>query len=117
MYLVLDKDLRVVTANRSFQLTFMTSRQEVRGLPIHVLGDGQWGLRVCDDGIGEARTRRVERSLRFLALAGVVRRSGSGCLSLMIGGTVMNSCSHQSWLNGSIIPLFAVSTHETDWVG
>ena len=40
--IVLDKNLRVVTANRAFYLTFMTSRQEVQGQPIHVLSDGQW---------------------------------------------------------------------------
>ena len=40
--LVLDQDLRVVTATRSFLLTFRMSRQAVRG-PIYALGDGPIG--------------------------------------------------------------------------
>lgn len=42
--LVLDKDLRVVTANRSFYLMFGMNRQDVQGLPIYVLGNGQWNI-------------------------------------------------------------------------
>jgi PAS domain S-box-containing protein len=42
--LVLDKDLRVVTANRSFYLTFGMQRQDVQGLPVYALGDGQWDI-------------------------------------------------------------------------
>lgn len=42
--LVLDKDLRVVTANRSFYRIFQMTRQDVEGLPIYVLGDGQWNI-------------------------------------------------------------------------
>jgi two-component sensor histidine kinase len=42
--LVLDKDLRVVTANRSFYLTFRMQRQDVQGLPLYALGDGQWDI-------------------------------------------------------------------------
>ncbi|HUE45538.1 MAG TPA: histidine kinase dimerization/phosphoacceptor domain -containing protein [Aestuariivirgaceae bacterium] len=42
--LVLDEELRVVTANRSFYLTFKTQRQEVQGLPVYALGDGQWDI-------------------------------------------------------------------------
>jgi PAS domain S-box-containing protein len=42
--LVLDKDLRVVTANRSFYLTFRMQRQDVQGLPVYALGDGQWDI-------------------------------------------------------------------------
>lgn len=40
--LVLDRDLHVVTANRSFYLAFKTKRQDVRGRLIYALGDGQW---------------------------------------------------------------------------
>jgi two-component sensor histidine kinase len=42
--LVLDKDLRVVAASRSFYLMFKANRQEVQGLPIYSLGDGQWNI-------------------------------------------------------------------------
>jgi two-component sensor histidine kinase len=42
--LVLDKDLRVVTANRSFYLTFKMHRQHVQGLPVYALGDGEWDI-------------------------------------------------------------------------
>jgi chemotaxis protein methyltransferase CheR len=42
--LVLDKDLRVVTANRSFYRNFRMRRQEVQGLPVYALGDGQWDI-------------------------------------------------------------------------
>ncbi len=42
--LVLDEDLRVVTANRSFYLTFRMVRQDVQGRPIYALGEGQWDI-------------------------------------------------------------------------
>jgi two-component sensor histidine kinase len=42
--LVLDQDLRVVTANRSFYQTFMMNPQDVQGCPVYGLGDGQWDI-------------------------------------------------------------------------
>jgi chemotaxis protein methyltransferase CheR len=42
--LVLDKDLRVVAASRSFCLIFKVDRQDVHGRPIYALGDGQWNI-------------------------------------------------------------------------
>jgi len=42
--LVLDKDLCVITANRSFYLTFLTKPQEVEGRPLYALGNGQWNI-------------------------------------------------------------------------
>src|SRR5882757_7160097 len=42
--LVLDKDLHVVAASRSFYLMFKANRQEVQGLPIYSLGNGQWNI-------------------------------------------------------------------------
>jgi len=42
--LVLDKDLRVVAASRSFFLTFEMNRQDVQGRPIYALGNGQWDI-------------------------------------------------------------------------
>jgi two-component sensor histidine kinase len=42
--LVLDKDLRVVTASRSFYLTFRVDRQTTQGQLLYDLGDGQWDI-------------------------------------------------------------------------
>jgi PAS domain S-box-containing protein len=42
--LVLDKDLRVVTANRAFYRMFWMNRQDVQGRPVYALGDGQWNI-------------------------------------------------------------------------
>jgi two-component sensor histidine kinase len=42
--LVLDRDLRVVAASRSFYLTFQVDRQAVQGRPVYALGDGQWNI-------------------------------------------------------------------------
>ncbi len=42
--LVLDKDLRVVAASRSFYLTFRVSRYETQGRLLYALGDGQWDI-------------------------------------------------------------------------
>jgi PAS domain S-box-containing protein len=53
--LVLDQKLRVVTANRAFYLTFGMDRQDVRGCPVYVLGDGEWNipeLRLLLGGVG-----------------------------------------------------------------
>jgi two-component sensor histidine kinase len=42
--LVLDRDLRVVAASRSFYLTFRVNRQETQGRLLYALGDGQWDI-------------------------------------------------------------------------
>jgi len=42
--LVLDQDLRVVTANRAFYRTFQMKRQDVEGHPVYGLGDGEWDI-------------------------------------------------------------------------
>jgi chemotaxis protein methyltransferase CheR len=42
--LVLDKDLRVIAASRSFYLTFRVTRQETQGRLLYALGDGQWDI-------------------------------------------------------------------------
>jgi two-component sensor histidine kinase len=42
--LVLDQDLRVVTANRAFHQTFRINRQGIQGCPVYGLGDGQWDI-------------------------------------------------------------------------
>jgi two-component sensor histidine kinase len=42
--IVLDSDLRVVTASRSFYLTFQVDRQNTQGQLLYDLGDGQWDI-------------------------------------------------------------------------
>ena len=42
--LVLDRDLRVVAASRSFYRTFKMNRQDVQGRAIYALGNGQWDI-------------------------------------------------------------------------
>jgi PAS domain S-box-containing protein len=52
--LVLDKDLRVVSANRSFCSTFSTKGPDVQGRSFFALGNGQWNipeLRLLLEGI------------------------------------------------------------------
>jgi two-component sensor histidine kinase len=42
--IVLDGDLRVVTASRSFYLTFKVTRQNTQGKLLYDLGEGQWDI-------------------------------------------------------------------------
>ena len=42
--LVLDQDLRVVGASRSFYLKFQASREDTVGHLLYALGDGQWDI-------------------------------------------------------------------------
>ncbi len=42
--LVLDQDLRVVTANRAFCQVFRMNLQGIHGRPVYGLGDGQWDI-------------------------------------------------------------------------
>ena len=42
--LVLDEDLRVVAASRSFYMTFRVNRQDTQGLMLYALGNGQWNI-------------------------------------------------------------------------
>lgn len=41
---VLDGDLRVIAASRSYYLTFGVNRQETQGRMLYELGDGQWNI-------------------------------------------------------------------------
>ena len=43
-FLVLDKNLRIKTANRSFYRQFHVSREETEGRHIYELGNGQWNI-------------------------------------------------------------------------
>ncbi len=52
--LVLDKDLRVIAASRSFYSAFKVSPDHTQGKPLYALGEGQWdipGLRTLLDKI------------------------------------------------------------------
>jgi two-component sensor histidine kinase len=42
--LVLDQNLRVVTANRAFYQAFRMNLQGIHGRPVYGLGDGQWDI-------------------------------------------------------------------------
>lgn len=42
--LVLDAELRVISANRAFSRTFHLTAQEVSGLHLYELGSGQWNI-------------------------------------------------------------------------
>src|SRR5580704_6659562 len=42
--LVLDKDLRVIAASRSFYAAFKVSPEETQGRLLYALGDGQWDI-------------------------------------------------------------------------
>ena len=43
-FLVLDKDLRVVSANRSFYKRFQVEPEQTEGRLVYELGDGQWNI-------------------------------------------------------------------------
>lgn len=43
-FLVLDQDLRVLAASRSFYHTFKVSSDDTQGRPLYALGDGQWDI-------------------------------------------------------------------------
>src|SRR5437868_10668234 len=42
--LVLDQDLRVVAASRSFYLTFKMVPRDVQGRALYTLGEGMWNI-------------------------------------------------------------------------
>jgi chemotaxis protein methyltransferase CheR len=43
-FLVLDQDLRVLAASRSFYQKFQVSREDTQGRLLYALGDGQWDI-------------------------------------------------------------------------
>ncbi len=43
-FVVLDKDLRIKTANRAFYQTFATKKEETENQLIYDLGNGQWNI-------------------------------------------------------------------------
>jgi two-component sensor histidine kinase len=75
--LVLDQDLRVVTANRAFCQTFRMTRQNIEDRAVYALGNGQWNipaLRFLLENIAASHTvmegYEIEREL-----PGIGRRS------------------------------------------
>ena len=47
---VLDRDLRVIAASRSFYRTFAAEPQDTQGRRLYELGDGQWNIPSSADG-------------------------------------------------------------------
>jgi nitrogen-specific signal transduction histidine kinase len=43
-FLILDKDLRIVSANEAFYRTFLTPAKDVEGKLVYKLGKGQWNI-------------------------------------------------------------------------
>jgi two-component system CheB/CheR fusion protein len=53
---VLDRDLRVVSANRAFYRHFGATRADTEGQPFRTLGDGQWAIPALLDRLAEIRS-------------------------------------------------------------
>ena len=57
---VLDRDLRVIAASRSFYRTFAVEPRNTQGRKLYLLGDGQWNIpalrTVLEDVIPKHRT-------------------------------------------------------------
>jgi hypothetical protein len=73
--IVLDKDLRVVAASRSFYVKFSTDPDDTHGKHFHDLGDGEWDipkLRLLLEKIYPitARWKNMKSSMSFPALDG-----------------------------------------------
>ncbi|MDP2668863.1 MAG: PAS domain-containing protein [bacterium] len=43
-FLVLDKDLRILSANKTFYLFFQVTQEETEGKLVYNLGNGQWNI-------------------------------------------------------------------------
>lgn len=43
-FLILDKDLKVLSANKTFYLLFQTTQTETEGKKVYDLGNGQWDI-------------------------------------------------------------------------
>lgn len=43
-FLILDEELRVLSANRTFYLTFQVTKEETEGVLVYKLGNGQWNI-------------------------------------------------------------------------
>ena len=43
-FLILDKDLRVISANRTFYKVFQVTKEETEGVLVYKLGNGQWNI-------------------------------------------------------------------------
>jgi two-component sensor histidine kinase len=75
--LVLDEELRVVAASRSFYRTFKIDRQEVQGRPVYALGNGQWNipeLRLLLEKIGPQHAAMEDYEVQ-LDFSGLGRRA------------------------------------------
>jgi two-component system, chemotaxis family, CheB/CheR fusion protein len=43
-FLILDKDLRILSANRTFYVNFQVTKKETEGSLVYKLGNGQWNI-------------------------------------------------------------------------
>jgi len=43
-FLIMDKSLRVISANRTFYASFETEPKDTEGKPVYKLGNGQWNI-------------------------------------------------------------------------
>jgi PAS domain S-box-containing protein len=58
--LVLDEDLRVLTANRAFLETFKVTHDEIENRPLHELGDGEWNIPLLLHSLAEILPKKNE---------------------------------------------------------
>ena len=57
--MVLDENLRVVVASRSFYRAFGVTREETEGRPLYELGDGQWDIPALRELLGQIIPRHT----------------------------------------------------------
>lgn len=43
-FLILDKDLRIISANKTFYGVFQVTKEETEGKKVYDLGNGQWNI-------------------------------------------------------------------------
>jgi PAS domain S-box-containing protein len=72
--LVLDEELRVLTANRAFLETFKVSHEEIENRPLHELGDGEWNIPLLLRSLAEILPKKNE--LRNFEVAHNFQRIG-----------------------------------------
>ena len=46
-FLILDPDLRVLSANKTFYRFFHVTKKDTEGMLVYDLGDGEWNIRAC----------------------------------------------------------------------
>jgi PAS domain S-box-containing protein len=72
--LVLDEELRVLTANRAFLEAFKVSHEDIENRPLHELGDGEWNIPLLLRSLAEILPKKSE--LRNFEVAHNFQRIG-----------------------------------------